>query len=92
VGRRHPDRNVTFRLDPDLVLWARMRAFRHGTSLTRVLTRFLEVYAAVPEEWWQRRSLPHGSRTEPGWAVGDPLPSGLDGSDLFAVEGPDPER
>jgi hypothetical protein len=86
VERRRVDRNITFRLDPDLVLWARLRAFRQGTSLSRVLSAFLEAYAAVPEDWWERRPLPPGVRTEAGWAVGDPLPAGSDGPDLFAAD------
>jgi len=39
VGRRNPDRNVTFQLDPDVVDWARFRAFQQGTSLSRVFSR-----------------------------------------------------
>jgi hypothetical protein len=88
VGRRNPDRNVTFRLDPDVVDWARFRAFQQGTSLSRVLSRFLEVYAAIPEAWWERRPPPWtpGGRSDAGWAVGDPLPAGFDGPNRFATE------
>lgn len=98
MGRRQPDRNVTFRLDPDLVFWARFRAFRQGTSLTRVLTRFLDLYSAIPEAWWERQPPPWtpGGRSEAGWQVGDPLPPGFDAVDLFSTgagpEEPEPGR
>jgi hypothetical protein len=51
VGRRKPDENVTFRLDPDVVTWARVRALLEGTSLNRAVARLLEEYARIPQ-WW----------------------------------------
>jgi hypothetical protein len=51
MGRRKPDENVTFRLDPGIVLWARTRALLEGTSMNRVVARFLEGYARVPQGW-----------------------------------------
>ena len=88
MGRRRPDTNVTLRLDPDVVLWARMRAFRHGTSLNAVIRRFLDVYAAVPEGWWLGEPPPWspGGKSDAGWEVGDSLPPALEGPDMFATE------
>jgi predicted HicB family RNase H-like nuclease len=37
MGRRVPDENLTLRVDPDVVLWARMRALRSGTSVNRII-------------------------------------------------------
>lgn len=51
MGRRKPDENVTLRLDPDVVLWARTRALLEGTSMNRVVARLLEDYARVPQRW-----------------------------------------
>jgi hypothetical protein len=53
MGRRLPDENFTLRVDPDVVLWARMRALRSGTTVSRVIRAFLEEYAAVPRGWWE---------------------------------------
>jgi hypothetical protein len=49
VGRRRPDENLTLRLDPDVVMWARIRAFTHGTSLNRVVR-------ALPDQLAERRA------------------------------------
>jgi predicted HicB family RNase H-like nuclease len=51
VGRRKPDENVTLRLDPDVVTWARVRALLEGTSMNRVVARLLADYARVPQRW-----------------------------------------
>ena len=56
MGRRLPDENVTFRLDPDVMLWARTRALHERTSVNRVVARFLESYARIPQAW--RDGLP----------------------------------
>jgi hypothetical protein len=88
VGRRRPDKNVTLRLDPDIVMWAGIRALTHGTSLNGVVRVFLEKYAAVPDAWWEGKPPPWtpGGRSEAGWSVGDPLPDELDGENLLVVE------
>jgi hypothetical protein len=57
MGRRKPDENVTLRLDPDVVLWARTRALQEGTSMNRVVARFLADYARVPM-WWLHHEPP----------------------------------
>jgi hypothetical protein len=88
MGRKRPDVNLTLRMDPDLVMWSRLRAFRHGTSLNAVIRRFLETYAAVPEAWWEGKPPPWtpGNRSNAGWEVGDPVPAGIEGEDVFARE------
>lgn len=48
--------NVTLRMDADVLLWARARAFYGGTSVNALIRTFLEEYAAVPEVW--RAGLP----------------------------------
>ena len=53
MGRRQPDENLTIRVDPDVLLWARMRALMRGTSVNQLIRRCLETYAQVPEAWWQ---------------------------------------
>ena len=58
--------NLTLRVDEDVVLWARMRALRSGTSVNRLVRRFLQDYAAVPRAWWE--GLP------PPWDEPDPDP------------------
>jgi len=58
MGRRLPDANLTLRIDPDVVLWARMRGLRSGTSVNRVIRGFLEDYAAVPRGWWEGEPPP----------------------------------
>jgi hypothetical protein len=85
--------NVTFRLDPDIVFWARYRAFTHSTSLNAVLKRFLAAYAAVPEPWWEGKPPPWspGNRSEAGWAVGQVLPDGLEGEDRLKRSPFEPE-
>ena len=42
---------MTIRIDQDVLLWARARAFFGGTSLNAVVRRFLEECAAVPARW-----------------------------------------
>jgi hypothetical protein len=50
--RRPTNVNVTFRLHPDVVFWARLRALYAGTSVNRLIRDFLTEYAAVPQSWW----------------------------------------
>ena len=71
-------------------MWARMRAFMHGTSLNAIVRRFLDTYAAVPEPWWEWKPPPWspGNQSDPGWAPGDPIPAGIQGPDRFARGGP----
>jgi hypothetical protein len=45
------DTSVTFRVDGDVLTWARARAFFGGSSLNAIVRRFLEEYAAVPARW-----------------------------------------
>lgn len=42
---------MTFRIDDDVLTWARARAFFGGCSLNALVRRFLEEYAAVPPRW-----------------------------------------
>jgi hypothetical protein len=58
MGIRKPDENVTLRLDPDIVLWARMRALMDGTSMNRVVARLLADYARVPQAWLDGKPPP----------------------------------
>jgi hypothetical protein len=67
VGRRYPDANLTIRVDPDVVLWARVRALQRGTSISAVIRRSLEAYAGIPEDWkaglpppWEHVPAPDG--------------------------------
>ncbi len=53
MGRRLRDTSLTLRIDPDVVLWARMRALRSGTSVNQMVRQFLEEYAAVPSGFWE---------------------------------------
>ena len=52
VARRRPS-NLTIRVDDDVVLWARMRALREGTTVGRKIRGWLEEYAHVPRAWWE---------------------------------------
>lgn len=52
------DTSVTFRVDYDVLTWARARAFFGGSSLNAVIRRFLEEYAAVPPRWMARLPPP----------------------------------
>ncbi len=63
MGRRRPDENLTLRVDPDVVLWARMRALMQQTSVNRVVARYLEAYAKVPERWWEGTGPPWDDKT-----------------------------
>jgi hypothetical protein len=70
------DKNLTLRVDADVVLWARARAWFGGTSINALIHNFLAEYAAVPDRW--RQGLP------PPWTpenrirpVMDPLGAGL---------------
>lgn len=47
------DTNVTFRVEENVLTWARARAFFGGSSLNAVVCRFLEEYAAVPARWME---------------------------------------
>jgi hypothetical protein len=55
MGLRKPDENVILRLDPDIVLWARMRALMDGTSMNRVVARLFADYAGggLTLQGWQ---------------------------------------
>jgi len=59
MSRSTPERNanLTLRMEADILLWARARAFYGGTSVNALIRTFLEEYAAVPEAW--RAGLPH---------------------------------
>ena len=75
MGRRVPDENLTLRVDPDVVLWARMRALRSGTSVNRIIRQFLDEYAAVPRGWWEGDPPPWtASESEDSAAERHPLP------------------
>ena len=50
------DVNLTLRVDADVLLWARARAFFGGTSVNALIRGFLAEYAAVPDRW--RDGLP----------------------------------
>ncbi|MBA3688201.1 MAG: hypothetical protein H0W81_05175 [Chloroflexi bacterium] len=58
VPRVPRDTSVTFRVDYDVLTWARARAFFGGLSLNAVIRRFLEEYAAVPPRWMARLPPP----------------------------------
>lgn len=58
VPRVPRDTSVTFRVDHDVLTWARARAFFGGSSLNAVIRRFLEEYAAVPPRWMARLPPP----------------------------------
>ena len=44
---------MTFRVDHDVLVWARVRAFFGCTSINALVATFLEEYAAVPDRWRQ---------------------------------------
>lgn len=46
------DTNLTLRVDADVLLWARARAWFGGTSVNALIRGFLGEYAAVPDRWW----------------------------------------
>ncbi len=46
--------NLTLKVDQQVLLWARMRALKEGTSLNRRVNAFLQEYAAVPDRWWEQ--------------------------------------
>lgn len=71
MGRRVPDSSFTIRVDPDVVLWARMRALRSGTSVNQMVRQFLEEYAAVPSGFWEGLSPPWDS-DEPSASAASP--------------------
>lgn len=73
MGRKHPDENLTIRVDPDVLLWARMRALLRRTSVNQVIRRCLENYAQVPEAWWQGLPPPWND-LRPGEALPEPDP------------------
>jgi hypothetical protein len=79
MGRLRPDENLTLRVDPDVITWARMRALIQGTSLNRIIRAFLERYAAIPEAWWQGAPPPWspGGRSSAGWSMDDEIPADL---------------
>ena len=54
--------NLTLKLDPDTLLWARTRALFARTTVNELVRTFLEEYAAVPESF---RTGPPGA-----WATG----------------------
>ena len=62
-------KNLTLRIDAQVLLWARMRALRDGTSINRRIRRYLEEYAAIPpDQRWQAATWPDA---DPG-AAGNP--------------------
>ena len=46
------DTNLTLRVDADVLLWARARAWFGGTSVNQLIRGFLAEHAAVPDRWW----------------------------------------
>lgn len=84
------DANVTLRVDADVLLWARARAWFGGTSVNALIQGFLAEYAAVPDRW--RDGLP------PPWTpenrirpVMDPVGAGeraasVDAASLAAID------
>jgi hypothetical protein len=85
MGRRRPDENPTLRVDPDVALWARMRALMGGATLNGVIRAFLDQYAAVPDSWWEAERpipMPRGPRSVAGWEVGADLPPGIPRGDF----------
>ena len=68
------DRNLTLRVDAQVLLWARMRALRDGTSINRRIRAYLEEYAAIPpDQRWPRT---------PSWPDADPGEAGVPGTPL----------
>ena len=65
MGRRFPDANLTIRVDPDTVMWARVRALQRRTSISQVIRRCLEAYAGIPDGWKQGPPLPWESAPDP---------------------------
>ena len=65
MGRRFPDANLTIRVDPDVVMWARVRALQRRTSISQVIRRSLEAYAGIPEGWKQGLPPPWEPVAEP---------------------------
>jgi hypothetical protein len=51
LARPPRDKSVTFRVDADVLMRARTRAFLGGSSLNAIVAQFLEEYAAVPARW-----------------------------------------
>ena len=47
------DTNLTVRVDADVLMWARARAWFGCTSVNALLRGFLAEYAAVPDRWSQ---------------------------------------
>jgi hypothetical protein len=70
------EKNLTLKVDAQVLLWARMRALRDGTSINRRLRRYLEEYAAIPpEKRWVRATAPAiapASETEEDEEAGEP--------------------
>ena len=55
----HDDRNLTLRIDAQVLLWTRMRALRDGTSINRRIRRYLEEHAAIPaDQRWHAAAWP----------------------------------
>jgi hypothetical protein len=85
--RRPRDANVTLRVDADVLMWARARAFFGGTSLNALIRSFLDEYAAVPERWRQGHPPPWTLEGQIRQVV-DPVGAGLRaaGPHIDAVE------
>jgi hypothetical protein len=80
------DKNLTLRVDADVVLWARARAWFGGTSVNALTRNFLAEYAAVPDRWRQGLPPPWTSenRIRP---VMDPVGAGLRAAGLDSSSG-----
>jgi hypothetical protein len=49
---------VTLRVNADVLLWARGRAFFAGTSVNKLIRDFFTEYAAIPTAWLQGQPPP----------------------------------
>ncbi len=65
---RMPDKNLTLRIDEQVLLWARMRALRDGTSINRRIRQYLDEYAAIPPGQRWEHLLPAWPEVDPGEA------------------------
>jgi hypothetical protein len=84
--RVHRDANITLRVDADVLLWARARAWFGCTSVNALIRDFLAEYAAVPDRWWA--GLP------PPWTPEDRIRPVMDpvGAGLRAADAAEPAR
>jgi hypothetical protein len=76
------EKNLTLKIDAQVLLWARMRALRDGTSINRRIQRYLEEYAAIPPEQRRtRRSAPSDRRV-----ANDAHGADADGADAHGAD------